>query len=224
MVSYEEASVNLIRRIALVALAALALPAAAQPLAQQMEAARQADVNTRIAARWDLLSGDTSAPVIGDRNAPITIVEFFDYTCPYCKAAEPRLEALLKRDRNVKLVLKEFPILQPVSLVASRAALAANNQGKYPAFHQAMMRFEGRLTEDDVVAMAKAAKLDIARLKRDMNAPEISDQFISVFNQARGIRVFQTPAYIVGGPKGAHILSSDSASIDFAKEVAAARK
>jgi len=220
MVSYEEASVNLIRRIALVALAALALPASAQ----QMEAARQADVNTRIAARWDLLSGDTSAPVIGNPNAPITIVEFFDYTCPYCKAAEPRLEALLKRDRNVKLVLKEFPILQPVSLVASRAALAANNQGKYPAFHQAMMRFEGRLTEDDVFAMAKAAKLDIVRLKRDMNAPEVSDQIISVFNQARGIRVFQTPAYIVGGPKGAHILSSDSASIDFAKEVAAARR
>ena len=197
---------------------------AATDLAQQMEAARQADVNTRIAARWDLLSGDPSAPVIGNPNAPITIVEFFDYTCPYCKATEPRLEALLKRDKGVKLVLKEFPILQPVSLVATRAALAANNQGKYPAFHQAMMRFEGRLTEDDVFAMAKAARLDITRLKRDMNAPEISDQVISVFNQARGIRVFQTPAYIVGGPKGAQILSSDSASIDFAREVAAARK
>jgi len=209
----------------LLALFLMTVPAmAATDLAQQMEAARQADVNTRIAARWDLLSGDTSAPVIGNPHAPITIVEFFDYTCPYCKAAEPRLEALLKRDKGVKLVLKEFPILQPVSLVASRAALAANNQGKYPAFHQAMMRFEGRLTEDDVFAMAKAAKLDIARLKRDMNAPEISDQIISVFNQARGIRVFQTPAYIVGGPKGAHILSSDSASIDFAKEVAAARR
>ena len=209
----------------LLALFLMAVPAmAATDLAQQMEAARQADVNTRIAARWDLLSGDTSAPVIGNPNAPITIVEFFDYTCPYCKAAEPRLEALLKRDKNVKLVLKEFPILQPVSLVATRAALAANYQGKYPAFHQAMMRFEGRLTEDDVFAMAKAARLDIARLKREMNAPEISDQIISVFNQARGIRVFQTPAYIVGGPKGAHILSSDSASIDFAKEVAAARR
>lgn len=213
-------------RGALLALAVLmAIPAAAAPnLAQQMEAARQADVNSRIAARWDLLAGDTSAPIIGDRNAPITIVEFFDYTCPYCKAVEPKLEALLKRDKGVKLVLKEFPILQPVSLVATRAALAADHQGKYPAFHQAMMRFEGRLTEDDVFAMAKTAKLDIARLKRDMNAPEISDQVISVFNQARGIRVFQTPAFIVGGPKGAHILSSESASIDFAKEVAAARK
>jgi len=209
----------------LLALFLMTAPAMAAPdLAQQMEAARQADVNTRIAARWDQLSSDPAAPVVGNPNAPITIVEFFDYTCPYCKATEPRLEALLKRDKNVKLVLKEFPILQPVSLVASRAALAANNQNKYPAFHQAMMRFEGRLTEDDVFAMAKAAKLDIARLKRDMNAPEISDQVISVFNQARGIRVFQTPAYIVGGPKGAHILSSDSASIDFAREVAAARK
>jgi predicted DsbA family dithiol-disulfide isomerase len=86
-----------------------------------------------------------------------------------------------------------------------------------------MMRFEGQLTDADVFDMAKAAGLDMARLKRDMQAPEVSDQIISVFNQARGIRVFQTPAFIVSGPKGAHILGSESASLDFAREVAAAR-
>lgn len=63
----------------------------------------------------------------------------------------------------------------------------------------------------------------MARLKRDMDTPEISDQIISVFNQARAIRIFQTPAFIVGGPKGVHVMSSESASIDFAREVARAR-
>ena len=86
------------------------------------------------------------------------------------------------------------------------------------------MRYEGMLTDADVFDMAKAAGLDIARLKRDMVSPDVSDQVISVFNQARAIRVFQTPAFIVAGPKGAHILGSESANLDFAREVAAARR
>jgi len=188
--------------------------------AARADAAAQADIAQRIAARWSLLANDPAAPVIGNPNGDVTIVEFFDYTCPYCKAVEPRLEALLKADRGVKLVLKEFPILTPQSLVASKAALAAMRQGKYTGYHNAMMRFEGRLTEADIFDMAKAAGLDVARLKRDMNASSISGQIISVFNQARGIRAFQTPAYIVNGK----LLSSDSASIDFRREVAAARR
>ncbi len=205
------------------ALLASALPASAQTLAQQMEMARQADVNQRVAQRLDVLTADPGAPVIGNPRADTTIVEFFDYTCPYCKAVEPRLAALVARDPHLKLVLKEYPILHPVSLVATRAALASMKQGKYPKYHQAMMRFEGQLTDADVFDMAKAAGLDMARLKRDMGTPDVSDQIISVFNQARAIRVFQTPAFIVSGPAGAHILSSESASIDFAREVAAAR-
>jgi protein-disulfide isomerase len=215
--------VRLILRIAVV-LSALTLPALAQPLAAQMEAARQADVNQRIAQRLDILAGDPAAPVIGNPKAPITIIEFFDYTCPYCKAVEPKLEALIARDRRVKLVLKEFPILAPVSLVATRAALAARKQGKYRAFHNAMMRYQGLLTQMDILDMAKASGMNIARMKRDMDGADVSDQIISVFNQARGIRIFQTPAFIVVGRKGAHILNSESASIDFAREVAAARR
>ncbi len=188
--------------------------------AAKLDADAAADVSQRIAARWQALAGDPAAPTIGGANADVTIVEFFDYTCPYCKAAEPRLEALLKSDPKVKLVLKEFPILTPQSLVAAKAALASMKQGKYAAYHQAMMRFEGKLTEADIFDMARAAGLDVARLKRDMQASSVSDQIITVFNLARGIRAFQTPAYIVNGK----LLSSDSASIDFRREVAAARR
>lgn len=204
-------------------LLASSLPVAAQPLAQQIEAMRQADVNSRVNAIWDTLANDPAAPVIGNPHGDVTIVEFFDYTCPYCKAAEPRLLALVAKDKRIKLVLKEFPILAPVSLVASRAALAADMQRKYPRFHQMMMRFEGQLTEADVMAMAKASGLDMARLKRDMNGQAVDDQIIAVFNQARAIRIFQTPGYIVGGAKGAHVLGSESAAIDFGREVAKAR-
>jgi protein-disulfide isomerase len=186
----------------------------------RLDAQTQADVSQRIAARWTALAGDPASPVIGNPNGDVTIVEFFDYTCPYCKAVEPRLEALLKADAKVRLVLKEFPILAPQSLIASRAALAAARQGKYAGYHRAMMRFEGRLTEADIFDMAKASGLDLARLKRDMGAPSVSDQIISVFNLARGIRAFQTPVFIVNGK----LLSSESASIDFRHEVALARR
>jgi protein-disulfide isomerase len=188
--------------------------------AAKLDAQTQADVAQRITARWQSLANDPASPVIGNGGADVTIVEFFDYTCPYCKAVEPRLEALLKADPKIKLVLKEFPILAPQSLVASRAALAATAQGKYPQYHDAMMRFEGRLTEADIFDMAKAAGLDLARLKRDMNAPWISDQIIAVFNLARGIRGFQTPIFIVNGKQ----LGSESAAIDFRREVALARR
>jgi len=190
--------------------------AAIKAYAAQQEAARQEDIRQRIAARPEL---NTAPTVMGNPMGDVTIVEFFDYTCPYCKALEPRLEALLKSDRKVKLVLKEFPILTPQSVIATRAALAATRQGKYGPYHQAMMRFEGQLTEADIFDIAKASGLNVARLKVEMGAPWIADEIIANFNSARAIRAFQTPTFIVNGRR----LGDDSAAIDFPREVAAAR-
>jgi len=195
-----------------------------QAYAAKLEAERRADIDQRIAARWPALAQDPALPVIGAANADVTIVEFSDYNCPYCKAMEPRLAALLKADRKVKLVMMEFPILTPASMTGTRAALAAMKQGKYAAFHQALMRFEGNVTDADVFDVAKSVGLDVARLKKDMAAPQISDRIIANYNLARGIRVVQTPAVIVGGPAGIHIMGSESAAIDFPKAVAAARR
>jgi protein-disulfide isomerase len=188
-----------------------------QAYARKLAAQQQQDIDQRIAAREQALNQAPGSPVLG--NGDVVIVEFFDYACPYCKAVEPRLEALLKSDRKVKLVLKEFPILTPQSMIATRAALASVRQGKYRPFHQAMMSFRGQLLESDIFDMAKASGLDVARLRRDMTAPEISDEIIANFNLARGIRAFQTPTFIVGN----HEMSSESASIDFPGAVAAAR-
>jgi len=195
-----------------------------QAYAAKLEAARRADIDGRIAARWPALAQDPALPVIGAANADVTIVEFSDYNCPYCKAMEPRLAALLKADRKVKLVMVEFPILTPASMTGTRAALASMRQNKYAAFHQALMRFEGNLTGADVFEVAKSVGLDMARLKKDMAAPQVADRIIANYNLARGIRVVQTPAVIVGGPAGVHIMGSESAAIDFPKAVAAARR
>jgi protein-disulfide isomerase len=176
-----------------------------------------AALDAAVAQKSDALLHDPMSPVIGKGN--IAIVEFFDYTCPYCKALEPRLESLLKADKGVRLVVKEFPILTPQSLVATRAALAAVKQHKYDRFHQALMNYEGPLDESVIFDTAKATGLDVARLKKDMTDPAINDEIIANFNLARSLRLFQTPAFIVAN----HVLGGPSAEIDFPKEVAAAR-
>jgi len=192
---------------------------AVQDYLRQAQAQESKDRDARVAARLDALESNPGSPVIANPQGDITIVAFFDYTCPYCKAAEPRLMRLADGDKRVKLVMKEFPILTRASLTASRMALAAAKQGKYRAFHIALMRRDGVLDEAGILETARGVGLDMVRARRDMNASEVTDEIIANFNLARGIRVFQTPAYIVGG----HLVTGDSANIDFAKEVARAK-
>jgi protein-disulfide isomerase len=186
----------------------------------KVQSDQQAAQDRLIAGKTAALLNDSMTPVIGSPQADVAIIEFFDYACPYCKAVEPRLEALLKSDKRVKLVVKEFPILTPESLPATKASLASVKQGKYEQYHQAMMMFKGRLQEATIFDIAKDAGLDVERLKRDMQAPEIADEIIANFNLARSIRVFQTPAFIVDN----HLLTEPSIDIDFTKVVAAARR
>src|SRR6516165_3972360 len=92
-----------------------------------------------LVARRSEIFDDPGTPVGGNPKGDVTLVEFFDYRCPYCKQVQPRLQELLAGDRELRIAYKEFPILGPVSLTAARAALAAKQQGKYEAFHNAMM-------------------------------------------------------------------------------------
>ena len=172
-----------------------------------------------VAQKDTALLNDPSSPVIGNPHASVAVIEFFDYACPYCKAAEPRLEALLKSDKDTKLVLKEFPILTPESMIATKAALASVKQGKYAQFHNALMNYKGPLESSVIFDTAKEVGLDVGRLRKDMASPEITDEILANFNLARSLRIFQTPGFIVGN----HILTGASADIDFPKAVAAAR-
>ncbi len=179
-----------------------------------------ADHNNRVAARYEALANAPGSPVLGNPRGDVTIVAFFDYACPYCRVVEPRLMELVRRDGRIKLVMKEFPILTPQSLTAARMALAAARQGKYEGFHRTLMQTPGQLNLADMEAVARSQALDMARLRRDMTSPEVSDELIANFNLARGIRAFQTPTFIVGR----RVIADDSERIDFAREVAAARR
>jgi len=200
------------------------MPAGEQQRAEQAYASKlQADQEKArdqlILGKTTALLNDPASPVLGNPSADVAVIKFFDYACPYCKAVEPRLQTLLKDDKNVKIIVKEFPILTPESLVAAKVALASRKQGKYAQYHQALMNFKGRLTNEVIFDTAKTVGLDVERIRKDMSAPEITDEIIANFNLARGLRIFQTPAFIVGG----HMLTGPSAEIDFPKAVAAAR-
>jgi protein-disulfide isomerase len=176
------------------------------------------------AARASALLRDPASPVIGNPQGDVTLVKFSDYQCSFCKAAEPRIEKLMAEDPNVRVVVKEFPILGPVSVVAAKAALASQKQGKYHAYHQAMMGYRGKLTPDDIFAMAAKVGLDVARLKADMESPEVTDQIIATFDLARALKISLTPGYIVNATVLSGVSArTSSAAIDFPKEIAAAR-
>ncbi|HJU19658.1 MAG TPA: DsbA family protein [Stellaceae bacterium] len=141
---------------------------------------------------------DPATPVGGNPNGDVTVVEFFDYSCPYCKAVEPSLERLLAQDRGLRFVYKEFPVLGPESVMAARAALAARRQGKYTAFHDAMMTAKGRLDDDKIYRTASAVGLDVARLRRDMAEPQVAAELKDNLALANILDVHGTPTFIIG--------------------------
>jgi protein-disulfide isomerase len=141
---------------------------------------------------------DPEAPVAGNPKGDVSLVEFFDYRCPYCKQVEPALEALLGEDRQLRLVYKEFPVLGADSVTASRAALAAKKQGKYDGFHRAMMTLKGQINEAAVFKTAESVGLDVERLKRDMATPEIARALKANTDLAEALEIRGTPAFVIG--------------------------
>jgi protein-disulfide isomerase len=173
-----------------------------------------------VASMAQALLHDPHSQVLGNPNGNVTIIEFFDYDCSICKAIEPKLEDLLKTDKNVRLVVKEFPILTPQSLTATKVAFAADKQGKYAAFHQALMSYHGELTDQAIFETAKRVGLDQTRMRKDMQARYINDEIYANLNLARSLRMNTTPGLIIGN----HISTApNSVDIDFRKAVADTR-
>jgi protein-disulfide isomerase len=141
---------------------------------------------------------DPATPVGGNPQGDVTIVEFFDYRCPYCKEVLPSLQSLLKEDHKLRFVYKEFPVLGPVSVVAARAALAAQRQGKYEAFHAAMMATKGQITDDTVYKVAASVGLDVDRLKQDMGSADIQQELKANLALAEALNIRGTPGFIIG--------------------------
>lgn len=187
-----------------------------QQLAEQ-EAAAAALVTYR-----EEVKNDPSSPVAGNPEGDVTVVEFFDYRCGYCKRVFPTIQDLLKSDGNVRYVFKEMPILGPDSVTASRAALAvwSLQPEKYFEFHAALMEAPGTLDEEQVLATAEKLGLDPDELKTAMAKPEIQETIERNLALAQALAIQGTPAFIVGD-----VLTPGAIDGDQLRElVAAARK
>ncbi len=153
-----------------------------------------------LAAQPAAIFNDPNSPVGGNPEGDVTIVEFFDYFCGYCKRVMPDLLAAMDDDTGIRFVYKEFPILGPDSVVAARIALAAHRQSpeKYPDLHVAMMTSRARLSEANALAIAAEFGYDIGRLKDDMESPEI-DRILGDNNAlAEELGIRGTPGFVIG--------------------------
>jgi protein-disulfide isomerase len=147
--------------------------------------------------RRELLD-DPDSPVAGNPKGDVSLVEFFDYRCPYCKQVEPALEALLAKDKQLRFVYKELPVLGPDSITAARAALAARKQGKYDAMHRALMMVKGQIDEAAVTKVASSVGLDVERLKADMAALEVDRALKANLKLAEALDIHGTPGFVIG--------------------------
>jgi protein-disulfide isomerase len=139
------------------------------------------------------------AIVIGNPKGNVTLVEFFDYNCGYCKKALGDVSELLKNDPNIKIVLKELPILSPGSVEAARVAIAVRIQDatKYLAFHRILLSGRGEANAARALAAAKEAGLDIERIKKDMNSAEVEATLQESAELAEALKVSGTPTYVL---------------------------
>lgn len=172
-----------------------------------------------IVERHQALARDPGSPVLGNPDGDVLVVEFFDYRCPYCKKVAGMVRDEIASDGNVRLVMKEFPILGPQSLLAARAALAAVKQGKYEDFHMALMTEPGDMSEEFIEAVATKVGLDVAQLQKDMRDPEVEAILRRNFDLAEALGVKGTPAFVIGRTLVPGAIEAE----DFRQLIAAAR-
>ena len=151
-----------------------------------------------IASNAEALFRDPADPAVGNPRGAVTVVEFFDPRCGYCKRMVPVVEELLRRQRDVRWVMKDLPILGPASVLASRALMAAQKQGRYAELHDAVMKLREEPAEPVLRREAERAGLDWARLKRDMDDPAVQRRLDANAQLAGALGIQGTPAMVVG--------------------------
>ncbi|MGF1623993.1 MAG: DsbA family protein [Alphaproteobacteria bacterium] len=185
---------------------------------QEQDAAQAAQA--AIGDRADDLLHDPDSPVAGNPDGDVTLVEFFDYNCPYCRQVAPVMAEAMAADPELRVVYKEFPILGEGSDFAARAALAADRQGRYLAFHEAMMAHQGTVDRNVTLVLAEDVGLDLERLEADMADPAIRAAINRTYELAGALQINGTPGFVVGDTiiPGAVDLATLQAAIGQARE------
>jgi protein-disulfide isomerase len=189
-------------------------------LQEKEEAKKDQERLATIAMNKQELINPKEQTVIGNLQGDITIVEFFDYNCGYCKTMFSDILQVMKADGKIRVVTKEFPILGPSSITATKAALAARNQRKYSEFHQALLTYKGGLNEAAIMTVAKGVGLNVEKLQEDMKDPEFDKIIDKNRDLAKQLGVTGTPALLIGDTFIGGAISKDR----LVSLIAAARK
>lgn len=169
-------------------------------LRAQQEKAKADRAVAGIVANQAQLLNDPNSFAAGNPAGDVTIVEFFDYQCGYCKRVHPTLTTLVQRDKGVRIILKELPILGPASEIASRAAIASLllQRDKYYGFHSALMQNPGTLDEAAVLGIAGRVGLDVDKLRAEMPKPRVTNVIAANRTLAQVLGVDGTPMFVIG--------------------------
>lgn len=187
-------------------------------LPQAMENLRNKETGQQIAAAGDKLEEPFPGAVLGNPKGKVTLVEFTDFACTFCRASVADVEALIAENPDLRVVVRELPIIAPTSPDAARWGLAAAEQGKYPAFHKAMFA-AGRTDAASIEAVARATGLDLDRARRFIADPRVNAELAANLDHARSLGINGTPTWIAGN----QMLSGAVGKAALAKAIGEAR-
>ena len=159
---------------------------------------------------YQKIFSDKDMPMAGNPDGDVTVVEFFDYNCGYCKKAFSDIMKLLDEDKNIRIVFQDLPILSPTSQQMAELSLAANKQGKYFEFHKALMEYRGTQSEEAFLKLAEGVGLDTKKLEQDAKSAEVQKEISQIKEMSQVLGIRGTPGFVVGdkiypgyiGPKG----------------------
>lgn len=170
---------------------------ASDALQQQQQSGLQKRVKDAVPSQAKALFHDAMSPVLGNPKGDVTIVEFFDYQCSHCKNVSPIVGQVMKSDPQVRVIYKNLPIFGANSVLAAKAGLAAQKQGKFTAMHEALMKAENPLTSDIVFKIAKEQGLDVTALQKEIASPALEQATKANYQLAEALGVSFTPAFII---------------------------
>ncbi|MFM2301292.1 MAG: hypothetical protein RLZZ84_1028 [Pseudomonadota bacterium] len=188
-------------------------------LPEAIERLRKQQTGQQLAAIADQLATPFPGAVLGNPTGAVTLVEFTDFACTYCRRSVEDVEALIRANPDLKVVVRELPILSPQSAVAARWGLAAAEQGRYGAFHKAMFA-AGRPDPKAIEAAARAAGLDLGRASKTIADPRINAEINANLRHAQTLGIDGTPSWVIGGQLISGAVGRDA----LAKAIEAARK
>lgn len=171
---------------------------AMQELERKQDTQRDAVAAKAIGQNEAELFRDADSPMGGNPAGDVTIVEFNDYQCPYCKRAHQAVKSVTGADGKVKIIYKDLPILGEPSRIAALAALASMKQGKHQALHNALMEFNGKLDREKILQTAVSVGIDVAQLEKDMEDPKLKQIIDRNMALAAALGVRGTPAFVIG--------------------------